>query len=176
MYTREQAELCGQLGLEVFQKRNRELLASFVGAQVIKALVAYTRLHKQKEILTHVTTSDADLNFFADHLEEAFLTLYDEGKLHPEAPVTDLGQAALDAMRRRTGIYPNGEAPTLESKPLSAEEQLEARVVSDFERLPIKIFKQNCGNDRQYRETYERLAAENRLGASLVTSAVIAGA
>ena len=175
-YTREQAEFYGNLGREAFQKRNRELLASFESTQVIRALVAWTRLHTQEEILSHITTSDPDLTFFADHLEQGFLTLFDQGRLHPETPITVLGQTALDAMRKRTGIYPDGVEPTPDSQPLSAQEQLDARVVGDFERLPIKTFKQNCANDRRYRETYERLAAENRLGTSLVTSAVVAGA
>ena len=174
-YTRQEAERYGQLGLEAFQKRNRELLASFNGEQVNRALVAWTRLHKQEEILTHLTTADPDLSFFANHLEEGFLTLLDEGKLQPEASITELGQKVLVEMRRRTSIY-NGEAPEPETKSLSLREQLETRVAEDFQKLPSKVFRQNCASDKKYRDAFDRLAAENRLGANQVTSAVLAGA
>jgi hypothetical protein len=174
-YTREQAEVYGNLGREAFQKRNRELLASFNGAQVIKAVVAWTRLHKQEQILKHITESDPDLNFFADHLEQGLLTLFDAGKIQPEASITELGEAALKAMRQRTGIYPNGVAPAAEAKPLTEEEQLEAEVIADFNSLPSDKMRQKRNASKTYNETFIRLANENRLE-SRVTSAVLAGA
>jgi len=159
-YTREEAQTFGQLGLEVFLKRNRELLASFPGNdQVIRALVAWTRLHRQDELLNHLTTSETDLNFFANHLEEGFLTLYDAGKLSPVALITDLGQSSLDAMRKRTGIYPAGQsAPVPAPKPLSADELLEQEVRNDFATLRSDKMREKRRNDRRYEAMYQKIA------------------
>lgn len=174
-YDNETAQMYAGLGLDAFQRRNRELLASFDGAQTARALVAWTRLHKLDDLRDHIATSEPQIEFWAAHLEKGFLNLLDSGKIQSEAPITELGEKDLAAMRKRTEIYPSGVTPAAVAKPLSAQERLEAEVIADFNSLPSDKMRQKRNASKAYDETFIRLANENRLE-SRITHSGIAGA
>jgi hypothetical protein len=158
-----------RLGVNSFLEKYRELLSAFDLQQVAEALVAYSSLGNG------VLPEKSGIPAYRKYTEEAFLHLYDRGAISPIAPLTELSEADLVKMRRSTGIGAE-TLPPPPPKPLSAQEQLEQRVSDDWNTLKIGDFKKNCANDKSYREVFERLSAENRLGENTATSLVRAGA
>jgi hypothetical protein len=158
-----------RLGVKTFLDKYREVLSSFDLQQVAEALTAYSSLGNG------VLPEKPGISVYLKYTEEAFLNLYDRRAISPIASITALGETDLARMRRSTGI--GAEAlPPLPPKPLSTQEQLEHRVSNDWNFLKVADFKKNCANDKAYRETFERLSAENRLGGNTATSLFRAGA
>jgi len=157
-----------RLGVNSFLEQYRELLSAFDLQQVAEALIAYSSLGNG------VLPEKPGIPVYQKYTAEAFLNLYDRRAISPIAPITELGENDLARMRRSTGIGVETLSPP-PPKPLSSQEQLERRVFSDWNTLKIADFKKLCASDRSYRETFERLSNENRLGGNAVTSLQRAG-
>jgi hypothetical protein len=93
--------------------------------------------------------------------------LFDSGTIAPVAPLNALAQADLAKMRKSTGIGYLEPPPPVHQP--TAQELLEQRVISDWSTLRIVDFKRNCANDKEYRATFERLSAEDKLGSGVAT-------
>jgi len=107
-------------------------------------------------------------------LAESLVTLIDRGALTQVADFNELAEGDLAKLRLETGVGVEMSPPP-PPKPLSPQEQLEQRVSTDWNLLKVADFKKNCANDKAYRETFERLSAEDRLGGNAVTSLQRAG-
>jgi hypothetical protein len=149
---------------QAFLDTYRELLASFDRPQIADSLSAYSTMGNLDEMFE----IEPDIKAYLKFNEQAFLTLYDRGTIAPVTPLTQLGEQDLAKMRRSTGIGVEQLPPPPVPQP-TAQELLEQRVISDWKTLKSSDFKRNCVNDRKYKETFERLAAENKLD-SVATS------
>jgi len=165
------SEYTAQLVQSRFFEDFREFLGHF--SEVIDGISAYLQLNHAEELIALSKTPDPQL--YRQLLAEALVTLFDRGALTPVAELTDLGRNDLVRLRRETGIGVE-LLPPPPPKPLSPQEQLEQRVSSDWNSLKVADFRKNCANDKEYRATFERLSAENRLGTNAVTSLQRAGA
>ena len=166
------AEVTGQMVEDRFFHDHRELIAHFSG--VTEGLVSYLQLNNAEELIAVSKTQD--LKLYRRLLTEALVTLIDRNAFTQVGPdLNDLAQADLAKLRRETGIGVE-LLPPPPPKPLSPKEQLEQRVSSDWNSLKVADFRKNCANDKEYRATFERLSAENRLGTNAVTSLQRAGA
>jgi len=150
--TQEKAALHGSLASDAFRLRYKELLASFDPSQVGRALVAFIRLNLRDV----VARTEPDLNAYLGFTEEAFLALYDGGKLQPVERITPLGEAALTSMRQRTGIGYVAQPST--PKPPTADELLEQEVRNDFATLPGDKMREKRRTNRRYEAAFQRIA------------------
>jgi hypothetical protein len=166
------AEYWGQTIQDGFFGDYRELIAHFGG--VTEGITSFLQLNFADELIAFSKKPDPRL--YRRLLTEALVTLIDRGALTQIAgDLNDLAEAELANLRRETGIGVE-MLPPPPPKPLSAQEQLDQRVSNDWNVLKVATFKKNCANDKAYRETFERLSAENRLGENTATSLVRAGA
>jgi hypothetical protein len=150
-----------------FMIQNRELLVSFDHESLSKAMKAIIRL----DFRTQIMECEPDVTTYLRIQEQAFLSAFDRGAIQPIAEITSLGWDAIEKMRRETGIG-------LESLPapeavLTPSQILEQKVRSDWAKLPSAAIKKLIANDRQYRETFERISSQLE---SLTTHVVIPGA
>jgi hypothetical protein len=165
------AQYSAQITQDRFFEDYREFTSHF--SDVAESITSYLRLNHAEELIALSKTSDPKL--YRQLLAESLVTLIDRNALSQVAELNDLAQLDLANLRRETGV--GAEAlPPPPPKPLSAQEQLEQRVSSDWNALKIADFKKLCASDRLYRETFERLSNENRLGGNAVTSLQRAGA
>ena len=165
------SESAGQMVQDRLFNDYRELIAHY--SDVPAGIVSFLEMNFPDEL---VSLSNAlDTKLYRNLLSEALVTLIDRQALTQVSELNDLAQADLAKLRRETGIGAE-LLPPPPAKPLSPQEQLEQRVVSDWNSLRISDFKKNCSTDRAYRETFERLSGENRLGGNAVTSLQRAGA
>lgn len=137
----------------------RELNANF--SDVHAGIVAYLQLNYPEDLIA--ISKESNPSLYRRILTEALVMLIDRGALvQLSSELTGAAVTELANLRRETGIglemlpAPPAPQPT-------EQERLEQRVVSDWKALKSADFKRNCANDRKYRETFERLAAENRL-------------
>jgi hypothetical protein len=167
------AEYSGKQTEGLFLEDYREIVAFHSG--VTEGIVAYLQLNNVEELIALSQAPNPRL--YRRLLAEALVTLIDRGALTQVAELNDLAERDLEKLRKETGIYPEGYlAPPPPPRQLSAQEQLEQRVSDDWNSLKIADFKKNCANDKTYRETFERLSEENRLGGNTATSLQRAGA
>jgi hypothetical protein len=165
------AQYAGQMVQDRFFNDYRELVAHY--SDVPAGIVSFLEMNFPDELVSLSNTLDTKL--YRNLLSEALITLIDRQALTPTAELNDLAEKDLVGLRRETGIGAE-TLPPPPPKPLSPKEQLEQRVSSDWNTLKIADFKKNCANDRAYRETFERLSEENRLGGNTATSLQRAGA
>jgi len=165
------ADYATQLVQERFFTDFRELIAHY--PEVVSGISAYLQMNYPDELVG--LSKEPDARLYRQLLAESLVTLIDRGALVAVADLNDLAQNDLVRLRRETGIGVE-LLPPPPPKPLSAKEQLEQCVSSDWNTLKIADFKKNCANDRAYRETFERLSEENRLGGNTATSLQRAGA
>jgi len=151
-----------------FRESYRELLAHFPNAD--ESLIAYVQLNYADQL-----SSNLELRAYTQILESALVSLIDNEALVPVAPPNSSAQADLAKLRLATGVGLD-QLPPPPPKPLSPQQQLEGRVISDWNSLKVADFRRNCANDKAYRETFERLSVENRLGGNTATSLQRAGA
>jgi|SRR5579862_569214 len=165
------ADYAAQLVQERFFTDFRELIAHY--SDVVSGIAAYLQMNYPDELVGLSKAPDARL--YRQLLAESLITLIDRGALAAAAELNDLAQDDLAKLRRETGIGVE-TLPPPPPKPLSPKEQLEQRVSMDWNSLKVADFKKLCASDRSYRETFERLSNENRLGTNAVTSLQRAGA
>jgi hypothetical protein len=152
---------------KIFLDEARELLVSFDREALSKAMLAWIRLNAGPEI----ASSEPSVELYLSVQERAFLTLFDRGAVVPIAEVTSLGEAALGAMRVRTGVGIES-LPTPEPV-LSETERLEREVASDWKILSSKQIKHKIANSKSYRECFERLSETNFITSSVTSRVVI---
>lgn len=162
MTDNERIAAAGKLSLAAnrqFTNENRELLASFDQDKFWKAVLAFVQLEARAEIAEANPSKD----FYLGIIRKACLTLLDEGSLDDAiaAPITKLGQQALDAMRRATGIGA-ADLPTPEPV-VTAEQRLEAEVVSDWNSLPGDKIRKKRDSSKAYAATLARLLETDKL-------------
>jgi len=153
----ERIERAGKLSVVAnreFLSENRELLVSFDRVALQQSMLATIRLNYSEVI----RTADPDISFYLQLQEKAFLNLYDRGAITPIASITPLGDEAIVAMRKRTGI--GVEALPIPEPTLTPAQELESTVRSDWKNLPSKQIRQKINNDRAYRECFERISAD----------------
>lgn len=155
-----------ELGIDAFRRRFREALAYFP-ADVGEALLAHIRLEMQAE---HAEGDILDLKHHMLFVTRAFVTLLDRGVIKPSSPLSPLAAAAIGDMRKLVDIYPAGQEPKPTPRQLTAQEQLDADVISDFRRLPSKDFRALLNSSRAYKEAFRRLGEEDRLGSGFTTA------
>jgi hypothetical protein len=168
-------EFLNQLRNELAQKTQqqffetyRELVAFFDSEKVFQSIVSYLQLNHGDEL------PEIEPVRYRQLLAEALVTLFDRGAVVPVATLNVLAHADLQRLRKETGIGYVAPPPT--PRQSTAEELLEQRVSNDWNFLKVADFKKNCANDKAYRETFERLSAESRLGGNTATSLFRAGA
>jgi hypothetical protein len=94
-------------------------------------------------------------------LRRTFLQLLDEGSIQLIEPISQLAQNEIDPLRRLTGIGAASlPAPVVE---LTAEQKLDAQIISDFANLPSDAFRAKLSGNVAYRQAYRKLAAEGRI-------------
>lgn len=153
----ERIERAGKLSVianKEFLSENRELLVSFDRAAVQQAMLATIRLNFAEAI----RGAEPDISFYLQVQEKAFLGLLDRGAVVPVAPITPLGQQAIDAMRKRTGI--GAETLPAPVPELTPAQTLEVEVRNDWKVLSSKQIKAKMQGNRLYRECLDRLAPE----------------
>jgi hypothetical protein len=166
------AQYMAQMTQDRFFADYREFTSHF--SDVVESITSYFRMNHPDELVA--LSKNANPKLYRELLAEALVTAFDRGALTPLADLNDLAVQDLAALRKETGIYPEGYvAPPPPPRQLSAQEQLEQRVSSDWNNLKIADFKKLCASDRSYRETFERLSEENRLGGNTATSLQRAG-
>jgi len=156
---------------DAFRSINSEALASFQSDAVADALLAHVRLKHQAELVSN----SGDFSFLVDLLERSFLGLYDRGVLVPSSPLTARGEQALEAMRARTGIGYIAPA-TEEEIAQSAEADLEAEVIHDWEHLSSDAVKKKMSANPAYRAAFNRLSETDAIGGTSTMYTRIAGA
>lgn len=164
------AEYSGKQTEGLFLGDYRELAAFYSG--VTEGIVAYLQLNNVEELIALSQAPNPRL--YRRLLAEALVTLIDRGALTQVAELNDLAERDLEKLRKETGIGTE-LLPPPPPKPLSAQQLLEQRVSSDWNTLKIADFKKNCASDKAYREAFERLSEENRLGVNAATSLQRAG-
>ena len=147
-----------------FRTLNANLLASFNSDGVADALLAHIRLVHQDELLEH----NADFSFLVTLLERSFLSLYERGVIVATSPITGRGQQELQSMRARTGIGYIAP-PTPEEVAQSAEADLDAQVIYDWEFLPSDQVKRKINSSAAYRAAFNRLSETDALQTSATT-------
>ena|ERR1700730_4662009 len=152
---------------KIFLDEARELLVSFDREALSKAMLAWIRLHAAPEI----SSSEPNVGLYLSIQEQAFLTLFDRQAVAPIAEITKLGQASLDAMRKRTGIGVE-TLPTPEPT-LTPSQILEQQVQDDWKKLPSAAIRRKIANDRSYRECFERLSESDAIGVSATAHVLI---
>ncbi len=164
------SQYSSQMTQDLFFGDYRELIAHF--GEVFEGIISYLQMNHAEELLALSKTPSPRL--YRSLLAEALITLIDRMALAPVSGLNDLAESELAKLRHETGVGIE-LLPPPPPKPLSAQEQLEQRVSGDWNTLKISDFKKNCASDRAYRETFERLSEENRLGGNAATSLQRAG-
>lgn len=163
MSTNERFERAGRFSVSAnkrFMDENRELMPSFDASSVSDAMLAYIKLHFRNEI----AEGEPSVEFYLSIQQRAFLSLYDREAINPVFPITDLGEDAIQLMRRSTGIGLEALPPP-PPPVLSATQQLEQQVAADFKGLSSKQFKDRLDQSKAYRECYRRIAESDAIEA-----------
>jgi hypothetical protein len=153
-----------------FRTLYANLLASFNSDDVANALLAHIRLEHQDELIEHT----ADFSFLVTLLERSFLALYERVVIVATAPITGRGEQELQSMRARTGIGYIAPA-TAEEVAQSAEADLDAQVIYDWEFLPSDAVKRKINSNVAYRAAFERLSKTDALQSSGATTHINIG-
>jgi hypothetical protein len=149
----------------------RELIAHF--SEVIEGITSYLQMNHAEELIVLSKTSDPKL--YRQLLAESLVTLLDRGALTQIADLNELAQDDLAKLRRETGVGAE-TLPPPPLKPPTAQELLEAEVISDYNGgLSATKMREKRNSNKTYNETFIRLAEGNRLE-SRITSNVRAGA
>jgi hypothetical protein len=145
-----------------FRSDYRELLAFFT--DVDESLISFIQLN-------HAAASLAALDGpgYRGLLESTLVQVIDNGALVPVSGLNEPADADLVKLRRSTGIGVE-QLPAPPPPPLTAQQLLDQRVTADWNNLKIADFKRNCANDKSYRQTFDRLSAEDKLGGLSVTA------
>lgn len=171
MDSRKRIEEAGRLSLAAnkqFTSEARELLASFDQDRLWKSVLAYVQL----EARTEIAEAAPSLDLYLGIIRRAFLTMFDEGTLDEAlvAPITKLGEEALAAIRRASGIgIELLPAPVVE---LTPEQALDEQIVADWKSLSSAQIRKKRDGSRTYAAALSRLLETDRLG-SQITRAVV---
>lgn len=153
----------------VWHSQNRELLASFP-PDVFKAMSSWIRLYEKETI----QTSEPNLQTYISILDRAFTTVWDREAINNIAPITLLGNRDLERMRRSTGIGVSA-LPAPAPAPLSAEQRLEAEVLSDWHNLPSAKIKAKANANKAYKAMFEKLSATDAINSQVTLLSRIEG-
>jgi hypothetical protein len=169
MNNQEQAriEKAGRLSVAAnrhFLSTYRELLVSFDRESLASAILSHIRLHSSEQI----RENDPSVDLYLKIQEETFLRLLDKNAIAPVAPITSLGQQALDDMRRRTNI--GLEALPQPELVLTPAQKMENQIREDWSTLSSAAIRRKMANDRLYRETFERISGELESHATTFTA------
>jgi hypothetical protein len=154
----------GQLSLAAnreFLSQNRELLVYFSGEAVSKSMSAIIRLEHADEI----RSAEPNKSTYLRIQERAFLAAFDRGAVVPLSELSSLAWDAIERMRRDNGQSVVENAPTPEPT-LTPQQKLEFEIKNDWSTLPTKQIRQKMANDKNYRDTVERISNELRANAT----------
>jgi hypothetical protein len=160
MNANERIKEAGRLSLAANRKwtsANRELLCSFQQDDMWKALLAFIQLECRDEI----GSIDPSIEAYEAIISRGFLTLLDEGSIEPIFPITKLGMADLDRLRRSTGIGA-GDLPTPEPV-LTPADKLDQEVINDWNTLPGDKIRKKRDSSKAYAATLARLLETDKL-------------
>ena len=149
-----------RLALNTFKRNHREFLASFNLKEVMDAFSAFMELGNIDDIFE----VEPGIPVYLKSYEQTVVTLFDRGAIIPVLPLTALGIADLEQMRRKTGIGVESLSPVAPPAPTAAE-LLEAEVRQDFATLKSDDMRRKRQSNRAYEQMYQRIA--NTLGSSV---------
>jgi hypothetical protein len=131
---------------------SRELTVSFNQRELEASIIAWVKLNGRDAI----SNSEPSVDLYRKIMAEAFLSLYDSETVNPIHPVTDLGQAVIDGMRRETGIGLDA-LPAPAAPKLSADDILRNEIKQDWVSLPGDRVRQKANQDVNYRRLLEEM-------------------
>jgi hypothetical protein len=142
---------------KVWCSANRELLAAFSLPDLWKSLGAWLQLEARAD----VENTEPSVEAYKAIISRGFLVLLDEGVVSPAAPITKLGQQALDEMRRASGIGVESlPAPVVE---LTPEQTLDEQIVVDWNTLSSAQIRKKRDSSKTYAAALSRLLETDRL-------------
>jgi hypothetical protein len=155
----------GVAAQDSFRSLYANLLASFNSSEVADSIGAHIRLELAEEVMNTPPSYDLYLSL----MERSFLALYERGVIQASSPITGRGEKEIQDMRARTGIGYEPPA-TPQEVAQSAEADLDAQVIYDWEFLPSDQVKRKIASSSAYRAAFERLSNTDAIGGSIATT------
>jgi len=152
-----------------FLSQNRELLVFFNREELSRAMLAVIRL----DFAEAIRDEEPSTAFYLKIKELAFLAVFDRGAITNVVELTPLAWDCVERMRRDNGQGVSETAPVPEPV-LSPAQKIELQVRDDWTKLPTKQIRQKMANDKNYRDTVERISGE--LDSNVTTYTAIGGA